>query len=69
MLIWLKSMAGFGLGWVMSGTFTVFQIAFAKVMAPEKYEWVMDMAGSVAVPAWHFVCQFSEVVWEFLNTS
>lgn len=55
--------------WNISSYVTILQMGFAKAAMPETYNWIMDLAGSVAVPAWQFACQFSGVVWEFLNSS
>ena len=43
MLTRFKALAGFGLGWFLSGWVTLFQVAAAKTLWPDYYDWAMGL--------------------------
>jgi len=66
---WLQQSALAFVAYHVSSVVTIVQMNVASVVAPEKYNWIMDSLASVTVPAWEITSQALEVCWEFLTTS
>ena len=64
MLTWMKQSALAFAAYQISSVVTIFQMAGARVVAPDTYNWLMDLASGPAL----YAGQLLSVVWEFLTS-
>lgn len=65
---WVKQSGLAFAAYHLSSVITAVQMNVASVVAPEKYNLVMDKMAIVTVPAWQFAVESAQVVWEFLQS-
>ncbi len=65
MLTRLKAFTGFGIGWFLSGWFTIGEMATARLLWPDYYSWAMGLTEAPIL--WSKTAL--GVFWVYLNSS